>query len=420
MSLIEQFIDQYRREYDYYDTSSRIVAQQIESKLEASGIRAIVTWRAKNLLRLKTKVENRNASREIKYATVEEIFDDIVDLAGVRVALYFPADRENVDAIIRDQFVLDESKSFPQEKIYPSYTKRFSGYWATHYRIHMREDRLSENQRRYSKARVEIQVASVLMHAWSEVEHDLVYKPLSGALSEDEKAILDELNGLVLSGEIALERLQRAGLNRINTEKKEFSSQYELASYLYNAQNKRSKSVVDSIQLGNIELLFKLASYYDLANPTKISEYLKKVQTNQEKITISELIIDQIITGNQERYNIYIELSEQEKMTDSKQQNALGLFVSQWISIENSLNHLTRSNNSRARSVFNYDNLKKLQVFTDEMIHEVIQLRRVRNYIIHGIEIPDTEEIVRSCKSLVILNNILNEYIKNKGNNEKV
>ena len=48
------------------------------------------------------------------------------------------------------------------------------------------------------------------MHAWSEVEHDLVYKPLNGTLSEEELAILDELNGLVLAGEIALERLHIA------------------------------------------------------------------------------------------------------------------------------------------------------------------------------------------------------------------
>ena len=53
------------------------------------------------------------------------------------------------------------------------------------------------------------------MHAWSEVEHDLAYKPFSGELSEDEHAILDEINGLVLAGEIALERLQKAVKRRV-------------------------------------------------------------------------------------------------------------------------------------------------------------------------------------------------------------
>ena len=60
------------------------------------------------------------------------------------------------------------------------------------------------------------------MHAWSEVEHDLVYKPMQGTLSEEELAILDELNGLVLTGEIALERLQAAGNERIQNSKATF------------------------------------------------------------------------------------------------------------------------------------------------------------------------------------------------------
>ena len=73
----------------------------------------------------------------------------------------------------------------------------------------MRDEILNESQRKYGAARIEIQVASLIMHAWSEVEHDLIYKPMQGTLSEEELSILDELNGLVLAGEIALERLQQ-------------------------------------------------------------------------------------------------------------------------------------------------------------------------------------------------------------------
>ncbi|WP_213202479.1 hypothetical protein [Erwinia rhapontici] len=41
----------------------------------------------------------------------------------------------------------------------------------------------------------------MLMHARSEVEHELVYKPFQGNLSREEHMILDEINGLVLAGE---------------------------------------------------------------------------------------------------------------------------------------------------------------------------------------------------------------------------
>ena len=85
-----------------------------------------------------------------------------------------------------------EPKRFPEDSKAPTYDKRFSGYWAAHYRVHLRDTSLNDAQKRYGQARIEIQVASVLMHAWAEVEHDLVYKPQQGTLSEDEYAILDE------------------------------------------------------------------------------------------------------------------------------------------------------------------------------------------------------------------------------------
>jgi hypothetical protein len=53
------------------------------------------------------------------------------------------------------------------------------------------------------------------MHAWAEVNHDLVYKPARGELSDEEYSALDQLNGLVLVGEIGLERLQKAGEARV-------------------------------------------------------------------------------------------------------------------------------------------------------------------------------------------------------------
>ena len=119
--------------------------------------------------------------------------------AGVRVALYFPGERDEVDKLVKELLVrLEPPKQFPAGPRV-GYSKRFAGYCATHYRVQLRDSSLSEAQKRYAEARVEYQVASVLMHAWAEVEHDLAYKPLEGRLSVEEYAILDELNGLVMA-----------------------------------------------------------------------------------------------------------------------------------------------------------------------------------------------------------------------------
>jgi ppGpp synthetase/RelA/SpoT-type nucleotidyltranferase len=171
----------------------------------------MVTARGKSISRLEAKCRQREGRRG-GYSSIEEIVDDIVDLAGVRVALYFPAERDQVDGLITRLFKqVSPRKDFPASSEPIRHGKRFSGYSASHYRVQLKEEELSDSEKRYATARIEVQVASVLMHAWAEVEHDLVYKPLAGDLSEEEYAILDQLNGLVIAGEIGLETLQKAG-----------------------------------------------------------------------------------------------------------------------------------------------------------------------------------------------------------------
>ena len=211
MDLVSQFIENYKKKTPVYEAAGRLAAAQLEAALQSAGIRAMVTSRAKNPDRLKSKVIRRNTLREIPYKNMKEIYDDIADLCGIRVSLYFPGDRNKTGDLKRHFYDQLSIRHFQEESKPPTYNRRFSGYWATHYRALLKENTLTHAQKRYTSARLEIQVASLLMHAWSEVEHDLVYKPLQGSLSEEELAIIDELNGLVLSGEIALERLQSAG-----------------------------------------------------------------------------------------------------------------------------------------------------------------------------------------------------------------
>src|SRR5690606_14158211 len=206
MSVIDNFIKQYEKEYDFYRQLARLGHDVLETEIINRGLKAIISNRAKRIDRLKEKVVQRNQNKS--YKSKRAIEKDIVDLAGIRVALYFPSEREVIGEVIKELFEIEETKTFPENPHKPKQNKRFSGYWATHYRVRLKNS--DDVDKRFTSTVFEIQVASVLMHAWSEVEHDLVYKPFSGKLTEEELAILDEINGLVLTGEIALERLQKA------------------------------------------------------------------------------------------------------------------------------------------------------------------------------------------------------------------
>ena len=93
MDLVSQFIENYKKKIPFYESAGRLAAAQLESILQSAGIRAMVTSRAKNPDRLKAKVTRRNTRRAAPYKNMREIYDDIADLCGVRVSLYFPGDR---------------------------------------------------------------------------------------------------------------------------------------------------------------------------------------------------------------------------------------------------------------------------------------------------------------------------------------
>jgi ppGpp synthetase/RelA/SpoT-type nucleotidyltranferase len=137
--IIDDFMARYEREYDFYQAVARLCGQQCETDLRNAGIRAIVTSRAKNDTRLREKIEQRHPGKD--YQTVDAINQDIVDLAGVRIALYFPGNIEEVDKYIKDTYEVIKEKEFPPKaeeseetsKPQSNYEKRFSGYKARHF-----------------------------------------------------------------------------------------------------------------------------------------------------------------------------------------------------------------------------------------------------------------------------------------------
>lgn len=402
MDIIKEFMGRYRREYDFYEQAAKLVHGRIDTALVENGIRAIATYRAKRPNALEAKIRHRNKVKN--YASIEDVYRDIVDLSGVRIALYFPGDRVKVDKIIENSFSVPETpKVFPERESPRQFESRvFSGYWATHYRVYLMEDNLAEGQFRYTEACVEIQVASVLMHAWSEVEHDLVYKPLSGKLSEDELAILDELNGMVLAGEIALRRLQKAMEVRVSENSSPFENHYELASFLVHETKSHASVAVDDSSLGRTDLLFEFLKKISLNSSRSVKQYLVDIDAKDDKRPICNQVIDKIIADQPERSLIYLELQGKYGVEDSARPNQgghfeqrdrqVGEFVRNWAKLEDAVERIwyseplepnTRMTKSSPvyRAVIGGQADKILSAST---ISRLRKFQSTRNQIVHG------------------------------------
>lgn len=407
VDAIEEFIGRYAKEYDYYVQVGHIAAREIEVRLQESGIRSIVNSRAKSVSRLRDKCKQRQQSGKT-YESTEDLFEDIVDLAGVRIALYFPAEREQVDGIIERLFHVNEKKKFPApEKTFPE--KRFSGYSAMHYRVQLDSQKLGDLDQRYTHARIEIQVASILMHAWSEVEHDLIYKPLAGKLSDEEYAILDQLNGLVLSGEIALEMLQSAAELRVTEKDMHFGNHYELAAHLVRLAGDKLRRSVNDAGLGRVDQLFTFLGRLDLNSADGLAPYMDALHGDFELRPLAEQIIDLLLEEDSSRYEVYKDIKGnlgsptlQFKGEDAHRLR-MGQFITNWVLLERLIFAIAKKRGVStvpARPLHSLLNdLGTVSgIVSESTMREIVQLRRLRNTLVHGMEPIDSATLEDASK----------------------
>lgn len=423
MSIIDNFLLRYAKEYDFYNELAHQVAMICETIIHRSGIRAIVTYRAKKPDSLKDKLIKRNSIK--KYQSIEQIYNDIVDLSGVRIAIYFPGDRDEIGRLIENEFITKKIKKFPnseqkQQQDNP-FKRRFTGYDAVHYRVKIKEEKLEENNKRFAHAQVEIQIASALMHAWAEVEHDLAYKPQIGKLSEEEFHILDELNGLVLSGEIALERLQKSFKQRIASMEQQFNNHYELAALM---REKIYYKLFDYYFIGRVDILLKFLQKTGMDNPREIGIYLNAMDTMRESTgykTIVDYFVDLVLNHNPDYHVQYIEakfessfnnpyISIQKQMLLSKENEQLYSFINRWILLEKTIKALEKKEAVVQRE--SISGIISRNLYVDEIILDAVKnLEKIRNQIVYTSEIPDNMQLKDAADSIAKILNKLSKLV---------
>ncbi|WP_180232082.1 GTP pyrophosphokinase [Bacillus cereus] len=97
--------------------------------------------------------------------------NDNEDFCGMRVICFFPSDIEKIGEVINNEFIVHHSEDKSDKEI-----DRF-GYRSYHFVVSVKEEWLSVPSFRNLKGvKAEIQVRTILMHAWADIEHKLQYK----------------------------------------------------------------------------------------------------------------------------------------------------------------------------------------------------------------------------------------------------
>jgi GTP pyrophosphokinase len=100
--------------------------------------------------------------------------DDLTDICGLRVITHSKSEVDEIATIVEREFDIDQQNSI-DKRIY-SDPDRF-GYISLHYVISLSKDRLKLPEcSAWSGYKAELQIRTILQHAWAEIEHDLAFK----------------------------------------------------------------------------------------------------------------------------------------------------------------------------------------------------------------------------------------------------
>lgn len=155
----ELLLEQFHELLPQLEKLEEQVATMLSESLSRMGINLnTLEHRLKTESSLIGKLERKGQ----KYKNIGEV----TDLLGIRVVTFFTDDVDKVAAIVKDLFHVDWKNSVDKRK---RHDLSSFGYSSLHYICRLRTGDLSNIS-------FEVQMRTVLQHAWSAMEHDIGYK----------------------------------------------------------------------------------------------------------------------------------------------------------------------------------------------------------------------------------------------------
>ena len=163
----EMILEEYREHLPMYNEMTEVITGRIEETLSASGI--IVAG-----VEHRVKTERSLAGKlELKGSKYPDIFS-ITDIVGIRVITFYADDVDKVASLLEKYFEIDWENSVDKRKLHEIDS---FGYLSLHYICRIPESNLvSKKWPDLNKVRFEVQMRTVLQHAWANMNHDTGYK----------------------------------------------------------------------------------------------------------------------------------------------------------------------------------------------------------------------------------------------------
>ncbi|MFH0773239.1 MAG: hypothetical protein V1922_02920 [bacterium] len=285
----EEATDWYKERQPIYRLLSKKVESLIQEILDLNKINYhSIQSRCKSQESFENKIE-----KGISYD-----YKDMQDMAGVRVIGYVNSDIVVISGIVRKNFFIDEKRSIDKATILGI---NKVGYRSIHFVSKLSDERIKLPEYEiFKNIFFEIQIRTILQHAWAEIEHDRNYK-FGGVLPEQIQRNFSLVAGLL---EIADKEFNQIS-NEIDIYSKDVSNKTKsgnlnipinstsLLQYFKDNQNQYKNLVLKN---SSLELTTKLID--ELKNmEIKTLEDLNKIFTKKFKSEINQTNISLGMAG---------------------------------------------------------------------------------------------------------------------------
>ena len=155
---------EFDRNIEKYNSLGQNVAESLRILLQSANLKTLsIYYRIKDLDSFLEKIERKSYQKP---------FEETEDICGIRIICYYQKDISKIEEILTKEFETIDSFKKENDLDYNEF-----GYRSHHLIASIKKEwESTPNFRGLSKLKFELQIRTVLMHAWAEIEHNLSYK----------------------------------------------------------------------------------------------------------------------------------------------------------------------------------------------------------------------------------------------------
>ena len=163
----QELLTQYRNLLPVYEKMAEVIPEKLKDFFAEAGI---IVAGVEHRVKTEGSLEGKLQLKGDKYRSIY----DITDVVGIRVISFYNDDVDKIASVLERLFEIDWDNTIDKRK---AHEINSFGYLSLHYICHIPESGYTHPEYpELNRIRFEVQMCTVLQHAWANMNHDTDYK----------------------------------------------------------------------------------------------------------------------------------------------------------------------------------------------------------------------------------------------------